>query len=103
MSAVCSGCWLSGMSLLSTAQRVDLELTSFLDPINEYFFGRRAAIFISGVFVLSSVIGGACTHNWQQLLGCRVLLGNEAPERFLGSHLANSWSRYRNGNKSKRW
>ena len=50
---------------------------SFLDPLNEYFLGRRAAIFVSGIFVLASVIGGACTRNWQQLLVCRVLLGNE--------------------------
>lgn len=48
---------------------------NYPDPLNEYFFGRRAAIAISGVFVFASVIGGACTHNWQQLLVCRVLLG----------------------------
>jgi hypothetical protein len=54
-----------------------IQANRCLDPLNEYFFGRRAAIFISGVFVLASVIGGACTHSWQQLLGCRVLLGIE--------------------------
>lgn len=52
-------------------------IDDYPDPLNEYFLGRRAAVFVSGVFVLASVIGSACTHNWQQLLGCRVLLGIE--------------------------
>ena len=56
---------------------VSTNVDECLDPLNEYFFGRRAAIFISGIFVLASVIGGACTRNWQQLLGCRVLLGKK--------------------------
>ncbi|KAJ9665056.1 hypothetical protein H2201_004922 [Coniosporium apollinis] len=45
------------------------------DPLNEYVYGRRAAIFISALFCFFSVIGSACTHTWQQLLACRVLLG----------------------------
>jgi MFS family permease len=41
------GCWLS-------------------DPLNHYF-GRRGAIFFSGIFCLFSVIGSAVTQNWKQL------------------------------------
>ncbi|KAH0555842.1 hypothetical protein GP486_006212 [Trichoglossum hirsutum] len=50
------GCWLS-------------------DPLNEFAYGRRGAIFLSGLFCLASVIGGACTHSWRQLFACRFLLG----------------------------
>ncbi|WPH00120.1 Hypothetical protein R9X50_00294300 [Acrodontium crateriforme] len=56
LSAALVGCWLS-------------------DPLNEYFFGRRAAILVSALLILASVIGGACTHSWEQLLATRVLLG----------------------------
>ncbi|KAF2459022.1 major facilitator superfamily domain-containing protein [Lineolata rhizophorae] len=47
----------------------------FSDSLNEYFYGRRAAICISGVFIFASVIGGACTHSWGALLATRILLG----------------------------
>ncbi|KAK3117286.1 hypothetical protein LTR53_001467 [Teratosphaeriaceae sp. CCFEE 6253] len=56
LSASLVGCWLS-------------------DPLNEYFFGRRAAICVSAAIILASVVGGACTRTWQELLACRVLLG----------------------------
>jgi len=53
-AAVC-GCWLS-------------------DPLNNYL-GRRGTIFISAIFCLFSVLGSGFTQNWQQLFGCRFLLG----------------------------
>ncbi|KAK5743289.1 hypothetical protein LTR17_002766 [Elasticomyces elasticus] len=56
LSASLVGCWLS-------------------DPLNEYFFGRRAAICVSAAIILASVVGAACTRTWQELLACRVLLG----------------------------
>ena len=56
LSASLIGCWIS-------------------DPLNEYFFGRRAAIGVSAAVILASVVGGAYTGGWRQLLVCRVLLG----------------------------
>ncbi|KAK5735834.1 hypothetical protein LTR17_007846 [Elasticomyces elasticus] len=56
LSASLVGCWLS-------------------DPLNEYFFGRRAAICVSAAIILASVVGAACTRTWQELLACRVFLG----------------------------
>lgn len=55
-AAALVGCWLS-------------------DPLNEYFFGRRSAIFVSACIILASAIGGACARTWQELLACRVILG----------------------------
>lgn len=49
------GCWLS-------------------DPINSYF-GRRGTIFVAANFCLWPVLGSAFCNSWQQLLGCRLLLG----------------------------
>ena len=37
--------------------------------------GRRGAIFLSGFICMAAFIGAACTHNWQQLLICRAILG----------------------------
>ena len=56
LSASLVGCWLS-------------------DPLSESFAGRRAPICLSAILILASVIGGACTRTWQQLLACRILLG----------------------------
>lgn len=56
LSASLIGCWLS-------------------DPFNEYFFGRRPAIAFSGVLILASMIGSACSQTWRQLLACRAILG----------------------------
>ena len=56
LSAAIVGCWLS-------------------DPLNEYFYGRRGAIFVASLFSFATVIGAACAPSWQTLLVCRVLLG----------------------------
>ncbi|CAO2657097.1 Nn.00g059000.m01.CDS01 [Neocucurbitaria sp. VM-36] len=45
------------------------------DPFNEYFSGRRGALFAAAVFTTAASIGAAFTHTWQQLLVCRILLG----------------------------
>ena len=45
------------------------------DPLNEYIYGRRGALFIAGLFSFSSVIGAAYARSWKELLACRVLLG----------------------------
>lgn len=54
-SAALIGCWLS-------------------DPLN-YWFGRRATIFVSAIFCLFPVIGSALAQTWKQLLVTRVLMG----------------------------
>lgn len=56
ISAAVVGCWLS-------------------DPLNEYIYGRRGALFIAGLFSFATVIGAAYAQSWQALLACRVLLG----------------------------
>lgn len=43
-------------------------------PCNDYF-GRRGCIFISGILLLISPLASAFTHNWQSLLGCRIIMG----------------------------
>ncbi|OLN87421.1 putative metabolite transport protein YwtG [Colletotrichum chlorophyti] len=53
-SALC-GCWLS-------------------DPLNHYF-GRRGVIFFSAHFCIWPLIGSAFSHNWQQQLVNRLLMG----------------------------
>ncbi|KAB8337295.1 hypothetical protein FH972_021596 [Carpinus fangiana] len=50
-----AGCWLS-------------------DPCN-IVFGRRGTIFISGIFVLLTPIGGALAQTWEQLLITRLIMG----------------------------
>ncbi|KAK3321970.1 hypothetical protein B0H66DRAFT_619275 [Apodospora peruviana] len=49
------GCWLS-------------------DPINNWF-GRRGVIFFAAHFCIWPVIGSAFSHNWQQQLANRLLMG----------------------------
>ncbi|KAI9688236.1 MAG: hypothetical protein M1822_001742 [Bathelium mastoideum] len=56
LSGAIVGCWLS-------------------DPLNEYFYGRRGAIFVATLFSFATVIGAACAQSWKTLLLCRVLLG----------------------------
>lgn len=56
LAASVFGCWLS-------------------DPLQSWLLGRRGAIFVSGLLVLASVIGCACSHSWHQLMACRTLLG----------------------------
>ncbi|TKX22452.1 sugar transporter-like protein 21 [Elsinoe australis] len=45
------------------------------DPLNEYLFGRRGAIFVAAIFSLITVVGSACVKTLGQLLVCRILLG----------------------------
>jgi len=56
LAASIFGCWLS-------------------DPLQSWLLGRRGAIFVSGLLILASVVGGACCHSWHQLLACRAILG----------------------------
>ncbi|KAJ6607589.1 hypothetical protein B0H10DRAFT_2166759 [Mycena sp. CBHHK59/15] len=44
------------------------------DPLNDRF-GRRGCIFITGLFCVFPVLAQAFTHNWVELLICRMLLG----------------------------
>ncbi|OAQ69167.1 sugar porter (SP) family MFS transporter [Pochonia chlamydosporia 170] len=44
------------------------------DPINSHF-GRRGTIFVAANFCLWPVLASAFCNTWQQLLGCRLLLG----------------------------
>ena len=50
------GCWLS-------------------DPLNEYFWGRRGALFIAGLLTVAASIGSACTYDWKALFVGRLFLG----------------------------
>ncbi len=45
------------------------------DPLNEYAFGRRGALFIAALFSFSTVIGAAYVQSWEMLLVLRILLG----------------------------
>lgn len=45
------------------------------DPLNEYFFGRRGALFLAGTFSFASVIGSAYSTGWRELFATRFLLG----------------------------
>lgn len=45
------------------------------DPLNEYAFGRRGALFIAAAFSFATVIAAAYVNSWQALLGMRILLG----------------------------
>jgi hypothetical protein len=37
------------------------------DPLNEYFFGRRGALFIAALFSFGTVIGAAYVKSWSVL------------------------------------
>ncbi|KUJ16458.1 uncharacterized protein LY89DRAFT_558025, partial [Mollisia scopiformis] len=45
------------------------------DPLNEYFYGRRGALFIAGLFSFVGVVGSAFCQAWQSLFFCRLLVG----------------------------
>jgi len=55
-SASIAGCWLS-------------------DPLQSLILGRRGAIFFSACLCLAGAVGCAFSNSWQQLLGCRIVLG----------------------------
>ncbi|WWD16919.1 hypothetical protein CI109_101351 [Kwoniella shandongensis] len=44
------------------------------DPMNQYF-GRRGVIFAAAVLCFIGPIASGFTHNWEQLFGCRIVLG----------------------------
>lgn len=45
------------------------------DPLNEYFWGRRGALFVAALFSFVGVVGCAFCHIWQTLFVCRMLVG----------------------------
>ena len=45
------------------------------DPLNEYFWGRRGALFIAAVFTFAASIASAFTDRWETLFVCRLFLG----------------------------
>ena len=45
------------------------------DPLNEYFWGRRGALFIASLFTFAASIGSAFTYRWETLFVCRLFLG----------------------------
>lgn len=55
-SASILGCWLS-------------------DPLQSLILGRRGAIFFSACLCLAGATGCGFAQSWQQLLGCRLVLG----------------------------
>ncbi|OTA94756.1 hypothetical protein M434DRAFT_29593 [Hypoxylon sp. CO27-5] len=44
------------------------------DPINNWI-GRRGSIFVTGLFCIFPVLAQAFTHNWWELLICRLFMG----------------------------
>lgn len=56
LSGSLAGCWLS-------------------DPLNEWFYGRRGAIFFAAIFTLIAVVGSAFSQTKWQLLVFRIILG----------------------------
>lgn len=45
------------------------------DPLNEYFWGRRGALFVASLFTFVASIGSAFASSWQSLFVCRLFLG----------------------------
>lgn len=45
------------------------------DPLNEYFYGRRGALFVAGLFSFVGVVGSAFCYSWPALFCCRFLVG----------------------------
>jgi hypothetical protein len=56
LSGSLAGCWLS-------------------DPLNEWFYGRRGAMFVAALFCLVSVVAAAFVQTKWAFLACRILLG----------------------------
>jgi hypothetical protein len=56
LTASLFGCWIS-------------------DPLQSVILGRRGAIFFSACLCFAAAIGAGCARSWQQLLGCRAVLG----------------------------
>lgn len=45
------------------------------DPLNEYVYGRRGALFVAALFTFGFTIGSAYTESWRSLFVCRFGVG----------------------------
>ncbi|OCK80630.1 putative galactose-proton symport [Lepidopterella palustris CBS 459.81] len=45
------------------------------DPLNEYVYGRRGAVFVAALFTFGFTIGSAYTRSWRSLFACRFGVG----------------------------
>ncbi|OCL12086.1 galactose-proton symporter [Glonium stellatum] len=45
------------------------------DPLNEYAYGRRGALFVAALFTFGFTIGSAYTKSWKALFACRFGVG----------------------------
>ena len=71
----------------------------FSDPLNN-FFGRRGCIVFAALFSFGSSFGSAFTQTWEQLLACRILLGDRFPSPLARPKITDSALRYSYGHKS---
>ncbi|KAF2103799.1 MFS general substrate transporter [Rhizodiscina lignyota] len=67
--------WIFGIVNAASYFSAALIGSQLSDPLNEYAFGRRGALFIAALFSFSTVIAAAYVHSWELLLACRILLG----------------------------
>ena len=54
-------------------------------PLNE-FLGRKGAMAVAAILILSSSIASAFVHTWYHLFGVRVINGVGRPSQFLSIH-----------------
>ena len=45
------------------------------DPLTEFTWGRRGALFTAAIFTFAASIGEAYTNDWKSLFAVRFLLG----------------------------
>ena len=45
------------------------------DPLQEYFLGRRGAVFVATILTLIATVGAAFSRTLWQLFGCRLIIG----------------------------
>ncbi|KAI9765994.1 MAG: hypothetical protein M1840_007001 [Geoglossum simile] len=67
--------WIFGIVNASAYLSAAIAGSWISDPLTEFIYGRRGAIFVSGLFSFSAVIGAAYAQSWKSLLAWRVLLG----------------------------
>lgn len=70
-----NGIWIFGAVNAITYFSASVVGAYISDPLNEYFLGRRGALFVAGLFSFSSVIGSAYSTTWTDLFATRFLLG----------------------------